>query len=125
LPSVSKTLGVAAYSWPNGQHVLRLVGVLDNTNVTRLLQEMTRLDLREGHRLSVHLEDLAFIDSTGVTGLLDTEAFARARGCEFEVATTSVQARSVMELVGLDRLLPSIDDEPVDPARVLPLTSTG
>jgi anti-anti-sigma factor len=107
----SEMLGIAAYTWPNGRVVIRLVGSLDGSSASRLVDEAGRLDVRAGHHLVLHLEDVTFVDSLGISAVLATEAMARDRGCEFQISSPSLQARAILEIAGLDRLLPRIEDD--------------
>lgn len=107
----SEMLGIAAYTWPDGRVVIRLVGSLDGASSARLVDEATRLDLGSSRHLILHLEDVTFLDSLGISAVLATEALARDRGSQFGISSPSLQARAILELAGLDRLLPRLEDD--------------
>jgi anti-anti-sigma factor len=105
VPGCDQLLGIATYCWPNGRHVLRLVGDLDTANAHRLFDAVVDLDLRPGQSVTMNLEDVTFLDSVGASVLLACQTVVDEHACAFTITSSSLQARAVLELMGLDRLL--------------------
>jgi anti-anti-sigma factor len=110
--SGSQLLGLATHWWPNGQVVVEVGGELDAAHAHQVFDEIARLDLHPGQRLDLQLENVTFLDSVGASVLVASEELTTRRGCAFHVSSTSLQCRAVLELVGLTRLLPTLDDPP-------------
>lgn len=120
--SGTQLLGVATHWWPNDQVVVEVAGDFDATHAHRVFDEVARLDLHAGQRLDLHLEKVTFLDSVGASVLLACEELAVDRGCAFQLSAPSLQCRAVLEIVGLGRLLPTVD-EPVEALPgLLPMT---
>ena len=89
---------------------IRLVGELDVMNVDavgRYLEE----ELRAGHRLTLDLSGLTFIDSRGLAMLLQLSELANELDLIPIVLKTSEVVRRVME-VGLPAPIPGVEIEP-------------
>jgi anti-sigma B factor antagonist len=60
---------------------------------------------RQGHAVTVDLAEVTFMDSTGLTTLMDAHLAARANGWTFGIRRASRAVRRVFDLAGVDALL--------------------
>ena len=108
--SGSQLLELATQGAQDGRVTVKVAGDLDATYAHRLYDAVERLDLRVGEHLDLRLEDVTFLDTVGASVLAASRQLAVDRGCAFSISAPSLQCRAVLELVGLGRLLPSLDD---------------
>ena len=59
----------------------------------------------QGHAVALDLAAVTFMDSTGLTTLMDAQLAARENGWRFEIQRASPAVRRVFELAGVGRLL--------------------
>ena len=59
----------------------------------------------QGHAVAVDLAEVTFMDSTGLTTLMDAHVAAESNGWSFAVRRPSPAVRRVFELAGVTRLL--------------------
>jgi anti-anti-sigma factor len=99
-------MDVAVDLRPDGAAVVRLIGRLDLTSAAAVKQQLTR-SIAEGHRVVVvDLDGVTFIDSSGLGALISGLKAARFQKRELRIARPGEQARVVLELTALDRILP-------------------
>jgi anti-sigma B factor antagonist len=60
---------------------------------------------RQGHPVAVDLAEVTFMDSTGLTTLMDAYLAAEQNGWSFEIRRASPAVRRVFDLAGVGRLL--------------------
>jgi anti-sigma B factor antagonist len=60
---------------------------------------------RQRHAVAVDLAEVTFMDSTGLTTLMDAHRAAQDDGFVFEIRRPSSAVRRVFELAGVDALL--------------------
>jgi anti-sigma B factor antagonist len=120
--SGSQLLELAAQWRQDGRVMVEAAGDLDATHAHRLYDAVVGLDLHVGQHLDLHLEGVTFLDTVGASVLAATRQHAVDRGCVFSISAPSLQCRAVLELVGLGRLLPSLDDSLEALPGMLPLT---
>jgi len=60
---------------------------------------------RQGHAVKVDLAEVTFMDSTGLTTLMDAYFAAQGNGWTFAIRRASPAVRRVFELAGVTRLL--------------------
>ncbi len=90
---------------PDAAVVVRLAGRLDLASAAQLKQQLTRV-IAEGHRrLVVDLGEVTFIDSSGLGALIAGLKAARFQHGDLRIARPAEQARLVLELTTLDRVL--------------------
>ena len=71
------------------------------------LEEALRREIGAGRRVVVDLSDVAFIDSTGLNTLIAALRACDAKGGALTVSPTlPSQVRRVLEITGLNKLLP-------------------
>ena len=91
--------------------ILRLRGSLDASVSIQTGEELRKL-LAGGHRrLVLDLEQLDFIDSSGLSALLATLRAARREGGDLVLLRLPEVVRPAIELTRLDRVFSITDDE--------------
>jgi anti-anti-sigma factor len=66
---------------------------------------MLRRFRRQGHAVALDMSAVTFMDSTGLTTLMDARLAARSNGWRFEIRRASPAVRRVFDLAGVGRLL--------------------
>ena len=89
--------------------VLTLRGDLDIATVGELELAQKRALADHPSRLLIDLRSVAFVDSSGLRLLLQTDSLARRDGWRLELLGPAPTAQSVFAVTGADRLLPFID----------------
>jgi anti-sigma B factor antagonist len=87
-----------------GDRLLVLHGELDIATAPELVGMLHRLR-RQGHAVELDLAEVTFMDSTGLTTLMDAHLAAQRNGWSFSVRRTSPAVRRVFDLAGATRLL--------------------
>lgn len=96
-----------------GGPVLRLRGDLDWGGRLKMepVFETACADAR-GRSLTIDLRDVAFIDSTGVSLLIETSERAAAEGTDLTIVRPDPRVFRVFEVLGLDDVLPFAERAP-------------
>jgi anti-sigma B factor antagonist len=81
-----------------------LHGELDIATAPDLVEMLARLR-RQGHAVTIDLAAVTFMDSTGLTTLMDAYTQAERDGWSFAVRRPSRSVRRVFDLAGVGRLL--------------------
>jgi anti-sigma B factor antagonist len=90
---------------PGGAAVVKLAGRLDLLSAASVRQELAGA-VAAGHpRLVVDLAEVEFIDSTGLGSLVSGLKAARTAGGDLRLARPAEQARAILQLTTLDRVL--------------------
>ena len=90
---------------PNGVAVVKFTGRLDLLNAAEAKQKLAHV-VADGHpRLIVDLKQVSFIDSSGLGALIGGLKAARIAGGDLRLACVGEQARVVLQLTTLDRVL--------------------
>ena len=84
--------------------MLVLHGELDIATAPELVEMLHRLR-RQGHAVALDLAEVTFMDSTGLTTLMDARVAAEGNGWSFEIRRASPAVRRVFDLAGVARLL--------------------
>jgi anti-anti-sigma factor len=87
-----------------GDRTLVLHGELDIATAPELVDMLARLR-HHGHAVTVDLAEVTFMDSTGLTTLMDAHQQARSNGWSFSVRRPSSAVQRVFDLAGVGRLL--------------------
>jgi anti-anti-sigma factor len=98
-----------------GTAVIRLYGEFDLTCEKAFEEELRSLLDSETSSVIVDLQELDFIDSTGLGALLSLDNLARQDGFEFTVVYGNGEVRRVLRETGLDGVLPLVDRSGVVP----------
>jgi anti-sigma B factor antagonist len=96
------------------QAVLEVAGELDLSEVGDF-RAAVKAASEDAEHLCLDLTGLTFIDSGGLSALLDVNADAQKRGTKLKVVADDGPVRRALELTGLDHLLgrEAAVDEPV------------
>jgi anti-sigma B factor antagonist len=84
--------------------LLVLHGELDIATAPELVEMLHRFR-RQGHAVALDLAEVTFMDSTGLTALMDAHVAAESNGWSFEIRRASPAVRRVFDLAGVGRLL--------------------
>jgi anti-anti-sigma factor len=88
----------------DGDRLLVVQGELDIATAPELVAILARLRAHR-HPVVLDLEGVTFMDSTGLTTLMDAWLEAERDGWAFSVRAASPAVRRVVELAGVERLL--------------------
>jgi anti-anti-sigma factor len=88
--------------------ILTLVGELDMASSDLLEQALAAEDLAAPATLVLDLQQLLFIDSTGLRVILTTLERCRERGQEFAITPGSQQVQRLLSVTGVAEHLPTI-----------------
>jgi anti-sigma B factor antagonist len=91
-----------------GRAILTLDGELDMASAELLQQLADGEDLRGEAMLVLDLQQLRFIDSTGLRAILATLEHCRERGQEFAITPGSQQVQRLLSVTGVAEHLPTI-----------------
>jgi anti-sigma B factor antagonist len=106
----------------DGWAIVRASGDLDLTTAPRLRESVVAVVVRGQPRVAIDLQEVVFIDSTGLGVLVGLLKRTRTQGGDLRLVSTRPSLRKVLELTGLDHALPlaaSVEDvlDASDPAR--------
>ena len=94
----------------NGSHEIRVTGELDLARIGVVDREMKRAEQSDAYRIVLDLDELEFLDASGVRLLLNLNARSRADGQRFRIRRANApQVQRVLEITGVRELLPLID----------------
>jgi anti-sigma B factor antagonist len=91
-----------------GRAVLALEGELDMASADRLQQAIDDEALHAETSIVLDLEELQFIDSTGLRVILRALEHCRGRGQEFAITRGSPQVQRLLSITGVATHLPTI-----------------
>ena len=90
---------------PEGISVVRLDGRLDMLTAAQVKTLLAEETAAGRSRLVVDLASVSFIDSSGLGALISGLKAARLAGGDMRIANAQEQARMVLEITRLDRVL--------------------
>jgi len=79
-------------------------GELDIATAPELTRLLARLRAH-GHTVTLDLAEMTFIDSTGLSALMDAHFESRRNGWEFSIRSPSAAVCRVVELAGMTEVL--------------------
>lgn len=93
----------------DGNLVLKVAGSLDAMTAPDLLPVIEQMVEQKPHRITIDLEDLELIDSSGVAAIVALYKRTRAQGGEVLVTGARAQPLAILKLLRMDRVfdLPS------------------
>ena len=91
--------------------ILYLSGRLDNPGSHQLAEATTKVIASGERNLLIHVEDLNYLNSSGLRVFLDVEKKLEAKGGKCAICSPKGMVRRVIELVGFNRLLSIYDSE--------------
>lgn len=90
----------------SGRATLVLVGELDLASAETLQQALTAEQLEHQQAIVLDLQQLQFLDSTGLRGILTAFDRCRERHQEFAITPAPQQVQRLLEVTGAIDLLP-------------------
>jgi anti-sigma B factor antagonist len=102
-----------------GWAVVRASGDLDLTTAIRLREQAVQVVTGGQPRLVLDLQDVDFVDSTGLGVIVGLLKRTRAQGGDLRLVSTRSSLRKVLELTDLDRALPlasTVEEAIAEPA---------
>jgi anti-anti-sigma factor len=90
-------------------HTIALAGELDLATADEVEQELLRVEASDAASIVLDLSGLTFMDSTGVRLLVSADARSRADERRLSLRRGPASVQRVMELSGVDELLPFAD----------------
>lgn len=84
-----------------GRHVVRLYGELDLISAPELEREMDSICGQGAARVLLDLENIKFIDSTGLRAILAARQLCAGSGCELTLTRGSMSVQRLFKLTGL------------------------
>lgn len=89
---------------------VRLLGEMDLSVIGSVDREMRRAEATDADRIVLDLDELDFLDASGVRLLLHLNARSRSNGCRLSITRArSTQVQRVIELTGVGDVLPFTD----------------
>lgn len=92
--------------------LVTLEGELDISNVERLEEELMRAEQPRPSQLTLDLRAVRFIDSTGLSLLLNADARAKRQSRHVTIVSGNGAAKRIMRTVALDQILDVKTDLP-------------
>jgi anti-anti-sigma factor len=84
-----------------GRHTIALAGELDLSTVAELEARMAEVSSNGGGELVLDLDELSFMDSTGLRALLIARERCDQDGCELFLTRPQPAVRRLLELTGV------------------------
>jgi anti-sigma B factor antagonist len=100
-------LDVHVRSLDADRFLVTVVGALDLHTAPELGDALQRLLHVGAHTVLVDLSGVTFLDSTGLTCLIAAYRTTRNTGARLALIAPSPSVRNMLELTGVDRVLPS------------------
>lgn len=91
--------------------VVHLVNRVDADNATAVRQELDSLMSQGRNRLALRLDQVSFVDSSGLSVFVHAVKTARAAGGDVNLVLPTPAVRSVLELTRLSRIFEIWEDE--------------
>lgn len=102
--------GLAIHSVREGDvHTVSLSGELDLATADAVQQELERVEATDAEAIVIDLSGLTFMDSTGVRLIVSAHQRSRADTNRLTLLRGSAPVQRVMQLSGVDALLPFAD----------------
>ena len=98
-------MDVIVDSRSGGVGVVRLIGRSDLLSAADVRKRLARIIADGNRRLIIDLAEVPFIDSSGLAALISGLKAARLAGGDLRIARPNDQARSVLEITSLNRVL--------------------
>jgi anti-anti-sigma factor len=92
--------------------VVHLVNRVDADNAPAVRRELDSLMSQGRNRLALQLDQVSFVDSSGLSVFVHAVKMARAAGGDVNLIQPTPAVRSVLELTRLSRIFEIWDDEP-------------
>jgi anti-sigma B factor antagonist len=96
-------------AFADGTYLIAAYGELDISTVDQLRSYLVRAEASDALQIVIDLSALHFMDSTGISLLLEAHARSRADGGRLRLLRGSGPVQRAMEICGVDRTLPFLD----------------
>ncbi|MEO5920197.1 MAG: STAS domain-containing protein [Pseudolysinimonas sp.] len=90
--------------------VIQLVGRLNMASAARLREAVTSIVDSGRTRVSIDMSGVDFLDSSGLGAIISALKTTRQAGGDLRIAAPTGQAKLVLQLTNLDRVLTAYDD---------------
>jgi anti-anti-sigma factor len=97
-----------------GAHILELAGELDIATAGELEAKIKQVCLDGAGEVLLDLDQLMFVDSTGLRYLIAARALCEQSGCRFALMHARAPVDRLFELTGLAQKLPFRDEQLAD-----------
>ena len=108
MPDQEPTLRISAAHQPDA-YVIRVQGELDLGGCTDLDLALKRAEESRAERIVVDLEELTFIDSSGMGALVEASRRSASNGNRLELTRGTGHPAKTLRMTGLDQALPLTD----------------
>ncbi|QIZ70073.1 STAS domain-containing protein [Oxynema aestuarii] len=98
-------------SSPANFEVIRPTGILDATQASQLRREIAHCLEKETEIVLVNLEQVAFIDSSGLGALVSALKMVRNSGGALFICSINDQVRMLFDLTSMDRVFKIYENE--------------
>lgn len=109
--SPGMSVGWEAAELDDGYHV-ELSGELDISSAATVESRLMELEQREPGRLWLDLRRVSFIDSTGLSMIINADGRARKAGRRLTIVSGDGVPRRILRTVGLEDRLDVVEDMP-------------
>jgi anti-sigma B factor antagonist len=93
-----------------GVAILQLVGRLNMASAAHLREAVTSIVDSGRTRVAIDMSGVDFLDSSGLGAIISALKTTRQAGGDLRIAAPSWQAKLVLQLTNLDRVLTAYDD---------------
>jgi stage II sporulation protein AA (anti-sigma F factor antagonist) len=94
----------------NGHYKVRVAGELDLSRIGLVDREVQRAQKSDATRIMLDLDEVEFLDASGIRLLLHLERRSKGDGKRLEIRRArSPQVRRLLDLTGVNKLLPFVD----------------
>jgi anti-anti-sigma factor len=93
-------------------HVIELAGDLDLTSADDVDRELRRVELTSAHVIAVDLQDLTFIDSTGIRLMMQAQRRSENGSNRLAVVKGTGAVQRLFDICGVATSIPFIDKLP-------------
>jgi anti-sigma B factor antagonist len=93
----------------SGVTVVQLVGRLNMASASHLREAVTSIVDSGRTRIAMDMSEVDFLDSSGLGAIISALKTTRQAGGDLRIAAPSAQAKLVLQLTNLDRVLTAYD----------------
>ena len=116
VPADSVNVAAMSVGWETSErgdgYLVELSGELDISSAASVESRLMELEKREPKRLILDLTRVCFIDSTGLSMIINADGRARKRGSRLTIVSGEGVPRRILRTVGLEDRLDVISEPP-------------
>lgn len=105
--------------------VVRPSGILDGTQAIQLRKDISAKLEKSAEVILIDLQDVTFIDSSGLGALVSALKLVRTKGCKLCICSINDQIRMLFELTSMDRVFKVYGNEDTFKTEVFPTLKTS